>query len=124
MEVNDLMKKDWNELEFTNIADFKRMAPAIIQLEISRISKITDSLEAPEQVHNSLVKARYKLLNFKETFNNIKFEKINQDSMKELFSALYIISSAADFSNGELKSKIIYIIDRLNDFINKCHMLY
>ena len=118
------MKKDWNELEFTNIRDFKRMAPPIIKLEISRISKIIDSLEASENVHNLLVKARYELVSFEEVLKKIDGRKINQNSLKELFSALYYISSSAKSSGGKIKSDINYITDRLNDFINKCQMLY
>jgi hypothetical protein len=117
------MKKNWNELEFTNFADFKRMAPSIIQLEITRLEKIIRSLEASDYSHNLLVKARFDLIQFKEQIQNSS-AKINDEKLEKLFSALFCISEASRDSDIMIKEKTTYILDRLNDLVNKSRMLY
>jgi len=118
------MNKDWNELEFTNINDFKRMAPSIIQLEISRLSKIIDSFEASSSTHNLLVKTRYDLNEFQKVVETFKEDKIDDHHLAKLYSALFSIATAAENSDKTIKIKMDYIIDRLNDLLNKCKMIY
>ena len=117
------MKKDWNELEFTNIADFKRMAPSIIQLEISRIGKIIDSRNSMDLAYNLLIKARFDLKEFRNDLETVIKNKMNENNLFKLYSALFHIAGAAE-NDPEIKSKTDYIIDRLNDLIYKCKMLY
>jgi hypothetical protein len=119
-----MMKNDWNELEFTNWKDFKRMAPSIIQLEISRLGKIINSLSTPDDMHNLLVKARFDLIGFRETISHSQNRKITESELSKLFSALVFISSASERCTDKLKGKMEYISNRLNDLIAKCQMLY
>jgi len=118
------MHKDWNELEFTNWNDFRRMAPAIIQLEISRLGKIISSLKATNNTHNLLVKARFDLTQFQNHIKESDEGKIIESQMEKLYSALMCVSRAYEDSDENLKSKITYINDRLTDLINKSQMLY
>jgi hypothetical protein len=118
------MKKDWNELEFTNLNDFKRMAPSIIQLEISRLGKIIGSLEATNSVHNLLVKARYDLTEFQKDVETLNENKVNNRHLSKLYSALFCIASASKNSGKTIEDKINYVSDRLNDLLNKCKMIY
>ena len=117
------MKKDWNELEFTNIADFKRMAPSIIQLEISRLGKMITSRETMDLTYNLLVKARFDLKEFKKDLETFTDSTMDDNKLSGLFSALFHIAGAAE-NDPEIKAKTDYVIDRLNDLINKCKMLY
>ena len=118
------MKKDWNELEFTNFNDFKRMAPSIIQLEITRLGKIIYSLETTNSAYNLLIKARYDLSQFQNDIDTINEQKIEESTLVRLYSALFCIASAAEKSDKSIKSKADYVINRLNDLLNKCKMLY
>lgn len=117
-------KPGWNELEFTNWKDFKRMAPTIIQLEIGRISEMIDSFETPGYIHNHLVKARFDLKIFLDKLQKQTNNKLSESDLSPLRSAIICISNIQIKQNEKVHFKMTYILDRLNDLLNKCKMVY
>lgn len=117
-------KPGWNELEFTNWKDFKRMAPSIVQLEITRISGIISSLETTDSIHNHLVKARFDLKIFLENLEKQTKRKLSESDISPLQSAIICISNIQIKQNEKIHFKMTYILNRLNDLLDKCKMVY
>ncbi|MEX0821136.1 MAG: hypothetical protein WD021_03235 [Rhodothermales bacterium] len=55
---------DWNELDFVGWKEFRRMAPAVIGLELSRLERVLAGLAPGSDAYNTLVRARYEMRRF------------------------------------------------------------
>lgn len=55
---------DWNELAFVGWKEFRRMAPAVIGLELSRLERVLAGLPPGSDTYNTLVRARHEMRQF------------------------------------------------------------
>lgn len=88
---------DWNELDFVGWKEFRRMAPAVIRLEISRLERLMGALEPGSRAYNGLVRTRYELRQF---VNGI--ESADRDSLSERAEHLGRALLAASLLTDEL----------------------
>jgi hypothetical protein len=115
---------DWNELEFLSWDEFKQMAPSIVQLEISRISKLIRASHFEIDFHNALVKARFELKKFVACVDATMKSPLDEACVTQLQAAILILVAAKTNRPSNEKRTIDSILDRLHDVYNRCKMLY
>ena len=119
-----VLRKDWNELQFISWAPFKRMAPSIIQLEISRLSELLQTTTLDLDVHNALVKVRYELKRFVECLVEAEKERLESTCSEHLISALINMPLQAEGVDEKSAKTLSYIVDRINYVYNRIPMIY
>ncbi|MCH8124368.1 hypothetical protein IIC38_00130 [candidate division KSB1 bacterium] len=122
--MSTLKKKDWNELEFLSWKEFQQMGPAIIQLEISRISKLTNQFTPETDFYNSLVKARFELKNFVNCVKETKHGPLPDSSTDHLRNAIMSISLGESNQDQKANQTLNYILTRLNYVYNRIGFVY
>ncbi len=122
--MSTLKKKDWNELEFLSWKEFQQMGPAIIQLEISRISKLTNQFTPETDFYNSLVKARFELKKFVNCVKETKHGPLPDSSTDHLRNAIMSISLGESNQDQKANQTLNYILTRLNYVYNRIGFVY
>ncbi len=100
------------------------MAPAIIQLEISRLGEMIESFPADNDFYNSLVKARFELKKFSECLAGCGKESLEErcaDYLRSAIISLGLESSGPDQQTARLRD---YILDRLNYVHERIRLVY
>lgn len=117
-------KRDWNEVEFLRWEEFRQMAPAIIQLEISRLGEIIEGFPADSDFRNALVKARFELKKFSECLARATKEDLENlcaGHLRNAIISLGLESSGPDQLPPQLRD---YILERLNFVHERIQLLY
>ena len=118
------MKSDWNELEFLNWAEFKKMAPSIIQLEVSRIDKMIDSQETGSDFYNALVKSKFDLNKFIKCFKKVEKAVFEKRCISHLQSAIFNLSLKSANLDRNIAVTIDYTVDRLKYIYDRIGLIY
>ena len=112
---------DWNELEYISWNEFRKMAPSIIKLEISRIDSLLKEVQSETEIYNSLIKARYELNQFVACLERTKSPPLPASCRNHLSNAILNLSFG---DKGNLSSTNAYILDRLNYVHTRIGMIY
>lgn len=106
---------EWNELDFVGWKEFRRMAPAVIALEVSRLERRLAALEPGCADYNALVRARYELRQFVDGLDAAARDSIPQRS-EHLGRALLAVSLLADGDEAlrYTTHRLTYVHNRLN----------
>lgn len=105
---------EWNELDFVGWKEFRRMAPAVIGLEMARLERLIDDLEPDTGDYNTLVRARYEMRQFAD-----RIERAGKDDREALGDhigrALLAVSLLRDRSDTltYIHHRLQYVYDRL-----------
>lgn len=118
------MNAEWNEVEFLRWEEFRQMAPAIIQLEISRLGEMIESLQADSDFRNALVKARFELKRFIDCLAGCGKESLEETCAGHLRNAM--ISLGLETSGPDQRTVRLrdYILDRLNHVHERIRLIY
>ena len=102
-----------NELHFMDRAEFLQMAPAVVRLEISRLTRLVALLDPGSEVHTAAVAARFRLGAFLEEIARAASSAgavPSADSLEAAIVSLGVSESAAD---PDTRETLMYVADRL-----------
>lgn len=117
-------KRDWNELEFISWKEFQQMAPAILQLEITRISRLLAAQPFDADFHNALVAVRYQLKKFIEYLPNVEKDGVETACAPHLNNALLNMPAPDALPDPALREILDYITDRINYVLQRIKRIY
>lgn len=115
---------DWNELEFVSWREFKQMAPPIAQLEISRLGKVIDASGDDLELRNSLVQARFALLQFVHGVSQAEAAPVPPDCIAQLETARLALNHARPQAPAAAMPTLDYVLDRVRFLQQRCRMVY
>ncbi len=118
------MKSDWNELEFLSWIEFKKMAPTIIRLEISRIEKIINLQETNSDFYNALIKSKFELNKFIECLEKAEQTAFDKRCIPHLQTAIVNLSLESSNLNKNIAETIDYTVDRLKYIYDRAGLIY
>lgn len=100
------------------------MAPAIIQLEISRISNLQQQFFSETDFYNALVKARFELKQFVEGIERTIQAPVPDDCSAHLREAIVALSLQGLELNKDTDRIVHYVLDRLNYVYDRISFIY
>jgi hypothetical protein len=109
---------EWNELDFVGWNAFRRMAPAVLGLEIPRVERVMATLEPGTDTYNALVHVRHELRRFGSGLSEASKDELEVRS-EHLRRALLAVSLVAG-SNETLH----YVSHRLRYVYDRLHLIY
>lgn len=111
----------WNEVDFVPWRSFRRMAPSILNLEVTRLGSLIGRPGSLE-FRNALVKSRYELA----TFIGI----LQEEGPPEKLDTVHLTSAIVNLPLGypgidsETARTLAYILDRLQYVHNRIRFVY
>ncbi len=117
-------EQNWNEIQFLSWDKFKNMTPSIVQLEITRITKLlrTGKLELDD--HNALVRVRFALKQFLECLETAKKETFQESCANYVTRALMSMPASSPTFDVETAKTLEYIVDRIKDVHQRISLIY
>lgn len=113
-----------NELAFLSWTAFKRMAPAVVRLEIGRLGGVIRQVRDDVDLYNALVVARYELKRFVTCIAQADAGSFETTCVPHLDRALMILSLEAASRNGQTVETLDYIINRLRYVHDRIAFIY
>lgn len=114
-------KPDFNELEYISWKEFRKMAPAIIRLEINRTGKLLKEFHSDSDMYNTLIKTRYELTQFVQCLEQTNGPPLPDSCSGHLSKAILNLSLE---DAGEMSDEIQYILGRLKYVYDRIEMIY
>jgi hypothetical protein len=114
---------EWNELDFVGWKEFRRMAPAVVGLELGRIERLIASDEIGSDTYNSLVGVRFSLKKFSDGLDLAGRESL-PDRAAHLRHALLAVSMLAGTVSDDSAETLRYVSLRLNFIHNRINLVY
>ena len=124
MPTAALMPQQWNELQFVSWSEFQRMAPSIIQLEITRLGTMIESFRQDTGVHNGLVEARFALMQFVSCLREIGQAQAEPACAPHLRTALLALSFLQEDRDPRTAETLAYTLDRIRYVYDRISMIY
>ena len=117
-------EQSWNEIQFLSWDKFKGMTPSIVQLEITRITKLmrTGVLDLDE--HNALVRVRYALKQFIDCLEASTLDNMEETCGPFATQALMNMPDISAVENEEAAETLAYIVDRIKDLLQRIPLVY
>jgi hypothetical protein len=116
--------KNWNELEFLSWPEFKRMAPSVIRLEITRLGKLIDQFPPESEFRNILVKARFELTKFVDDLQKTARPPLTDFCISHLQAAILALSIGKNQLAEAPAAALDYILERLNYVYQRINLIY
>ena len=113
-----------NELQFVGWKEFQQMVPSIVQLEISRLSRVIERMRKTPDRCNALVKARFELNKFVTCLQQADKTSLEDTCAPHLQAALLAISMQAAELDGDDAATLRYIADRLSHVNDRMELIY
>lgn len=115
---------DWNELQFVSWAEFKRMAPSILQLEITRLESLLPAASTNTDLHNSIVRARFSVRQFIACLERADRTTVEETCAPHLQTAVMSLSLSPATLDAPARETCRYILDRLNYVYRRLPLVY
>ena len=112
-----------NELHFVERDEFIQMAPTVVQLEITRLTKILGGLEIGSDNYNSIVAARFQLRQFLNDLTVAADHSDSHLSVDRLNIAIMCISAVSSSVDTDTCDLLIYVADRLGYILSQMSRL-
>ena len=119
-----IVEQRWNEIQFLSWDKFKGMTPSIVQLEITRITKIMRAGTLDLEDHNALVRTRFALNQFVSCLEQAQKDTFESTCGPFVAEALVNMPSPASIDDVDTAHTLTYIIDRLNDLHERLPLVY
>lgn len=116
----------WNEEHFITVSDFVKNAPAVIRLEVARISAVLGRLEMGSDSYNQIVSARHRLSTLVSEIEGLQGDSLSQHFFELLEEAiLYISIESASISaeKPDESEDLDYAANRLDYIIKQMRRL-
>lgn len=101
-----------NEIHFVDREEFLQMAPAIVQLEITRLSEMLAGLEPGSDVFTAVVATRYQLKEFLSELASERKKK-HTFSTDRVSAAILCLGASENCTEQSVKNSLVYVADRL-----------
>ena len=124
MNMQQASNPSWNEIQFVSWAEFRQMAPSILQLEVTRIGKIIQTFQENTEFHNGLVRARFALEQFVANVKQAEKNNFEETCVVHLRTAIANFPLQPDDLDAETKKTCRYILDRLNYVYHRITLIY
>jgi hypothetical protein len=115
---------DWNELQFVSWDEFRRMAPSILQLEITRMDGLLPALGAHANSYNDVVRARFCVRQFVTCIEGAEKEHLEPDCAAHLHNAILSLSLPPDDLDAQALNTWRYVLGRLSDINRRLPLVY
>ena len=112
----------WNELGFVPVQSFRRMAPSILNLEVSRLGDLIAGT-ADMEFRNALVKSRYELQAFVDDLAAAAAGTTDLDPRHLRAAIVNLPLGYPEVSSAE-EETLAYILDRLEYVHNRIRFVY
>lgn len=113
----------WNEEHFITVSDFANNAPAVIRLEIARISAVLGRLEIGSDSYNEIVSARHRLTTLVEEIESIRDDVIEKHLFQLLEAAILSVSIEATTIFAGEAEELNYAANRLDYIVKQMRKL-
>ena len=113
-----------NEIQFLSWDEFRRMAPSILQLEVTRIGEVLSKISLDIEHRNGLVRARHAMKEFIECVEKERKQTIQSSCEPLLARALVNMPPPEAVADVETAHTIEYIVDRLQYVIHRIPLIY
>jgi hypothetical protein len=113
-----------NEIQFLSWAEFRRMAPSVLRLEISRLSRVLQAGTLNAGFHNVLVKVRFDLTRFVACLECADKASVETACAEHLRSALLALSIERDELDEETAKTATYVMDRVKYVHDRIGLTY
>ncbi len=100
------------------------MAPAILQLEITRISRLLQSFQLDTNFHNALVKVRFELKSFVECLEKTTRAQVESNCAVHLQNALIYMPATIETLDQTTRETLDYILDRIKYLNERIKFIY
>ncbi len=117
-------KPDWNELDFLSWDAFRRMAPPVLRLEITRIERLLAAEALPLDVHNALVRVRFALNTFLTCLAGSDRTTFDGTCVPHLDAALLNLPLAFPDLDAPTRETLAYVLDRLRYIHDRIRLIY
>lgn len=114
----------WNELHFINREEFADMAPSVLQLEVSRLTRLLPSFELGSDAYNSVIAARRKVAHLQSSLREKMDEARVKECATELESAILCLSASDRKTDPNSRRVLVYVADRLVYILGQLKHLY
>lgn len=114
----------WNEIEYVPWDRFRRMAPSILRLEISRLDELVRAVGNDLEIRNALVKVRYELSGFLVELDRAAGDRLPADAVQHLEAAIVNLPLDRIDPETELHAAVSYILDRLRSVHKRIDLIY
>lgn len=119
-----MQEQSWNEIQFLSWDKFRGMAPSIVQLEITRITKLMRSGALGLDDHNALVRVRFALNQFVETLPTARKETLEETCGPFVMQALMSMPAISADLDEETADTLKYIVERIKDLHQRIPLVY
>lgn len=113
-----------NELQFVGWKEFQQMVPSIVQLEISRLGRVIETVREDTERCNALVKARFELKQYVACLQEADKATLEDTCAPHLEVALLTISVQTNVSDDPTTETLRYIADRLHHVHDRMELIY
>jgi hypothetical protein len=115
---------DWNELAFVGWDEFRRMAPSILQLEITRLDALLSELGRGASAYNDLVRVRYCVRRFVACLEAAHKDTLRAACAAHLQAAIMGLSLPPAGVEEGARETWRYVLDRLRDVYRRLPLVY
>lgn len=119
----------WNEVQFLEIEDLRRMAPPIVGLEIRRLTDACRLVEPGSDLYNTIVGARYELRRFLEVLADVGVPALagaglERECAAHLRTAIDRLGVCREKADGDVLAVVEYAADRMSHILERMRLLY
>ena len=114
---------EWNELDFVGWKEFRRMAPAVVGLEIGRLDRLISEEEIGSETYNALVATRFALRTFTDGLEESERDTLDERG-EHLRRALLSVSILKETLSDERAETLQYVLHRLSYINNRMNLVY
>lgn len=119
----------WNEIQFLEIDDLRRMAPPIVGLEIRRLTDACGRVEPGSDLYNTIIGARYELRRFLEVLADLGVPALagaglERECTAHLRTAIDRLGVCREEADGDVLGVVEYATDRMSHILERMSLLY
>jgi hypothetical protein len=113
----------WNEEHFVTVEEFRQNAPAVVKLEINRLTGVLESLDFGSNTYNEIVFTRHLLMKVTTEIDSSTGVYLQPNILVLLESAMLRMSAETNSCESDLAAVLEYTMNRLDYLITKMRRL-
>lgn len=117
-------RPEWNELDFLSWEAFRRMAPAVLGLEIARLERLMAAPLPALDVRNALVRSRFELQVLLRSLAETDRTAFVHTGLPHLEAAALNLPLAHPGLDPATRDTLTYVLDRLTYLHHRIRLLY
>lgn len=113
-----------NEIQYLSWKAFRRMAPSILRLEMSRLGVLMDAAGSDLDLRNALAAARFELKRFGEVLEDATPTTAEARCGPPLQAALMTLALATEGQPAPTAETLRYVLNRLTYLHDRLALIY